>query len=113
MADNFDRSRVILNEINKYSKVDGLFLLIVANRNYELDRSIIRSGRIDNIIEINLPNESERKEIINYYCNGKNIDDSVNITKLSKMLRGFSGADIESIVKTAIETAFENGPDPD
>ena len=108
MADNFDRSRVILNEINKYSKVDGLFLLIVANRNYELDRSIIRSGRIDNIIEINLPNESERKEIINYYCNGKNIDDSVNITKLSKMLRGFSGADIESLLNNAVIRSFVN-----
>ncbi len=108
MADNFDRSRAILNEINKYSKVDGLFLLIVANRNYELDKSIIRSGRIDNIIEINLPNESERKEIIDYYCNGKNIDDSVNIGKLSKMLRGFSGADIESLLNNAVIRSFVN-----
>ena len=108
MADNFDRSRVILNEINKYSKVDGLFLLIVANRNYELDKSIIRSGRIDNIIEINLPNESERKEIIDYYCTGKNIDDSVNIDKLSKLLRGFSGADIESLLNNALIRSFVN-----
>lgn len=108
MADNFDRSRVILNEINKYSKIDGLFLLIVANKNYELDKSIIRSGRIDNIIEINLPNESERREIINYYCNGKNIDESINVNKLSKLLRGFSGADIESLLNNAVIRSFAN-----
>ena len=106
MEENFDRSRVILNEINKYSDVDGLFLLIVANKEYRLDYSIIRSGRIDRIIEINLPTESERNEILRYYATGKRLDESVNLKRLSKVLRGFSGADIESLLNNAVIKSF-------
>ena len=104
--DNFDKSRIILNEINKYSDVDGLFLLIAANKEYILDYSIVRSGRIDKIIEINLPTETERDEILRYYASGKSLDESVNLKKLSKLLRGFSGADIESLLNNAVIKSF-------
>ena len=106
MEDNFDRSRVILNEINKYTDVEGLFLLIVANKQYSLDYSIVRSGRIDRIIEINLPTESERTEILNYYAIGKRFDETVNLKRLSKVLSGFSGADIESLLNNAVIKSF-------
>ena len=97
MPDNMDKSRVILSEINRYSDTDGLFLLIVANNEYHLERSIIRSGRIDRIIEIELPNQTERKEIIEYYSKGKKIQEDISYVNLSKVMRGMSGADIESL----------------
>ncbi len=106
IEDNFDRSRVILNEINKYSDVEGLFLLVVANGGYRLDQSIIRSGRIDRIIEINLPTENERHEILNYYATQKTLDNSVDLKRLSAILNGFSGADIESLMNNAVIKAF-------
>ena len=108
MGDNCDRSRAILNEINKYSDVDGLFLLVVANQNFSVDYSIIRSGRIDRVIEINLPSETERKEILSYYSTGKQFDESVNFDRLSQLLSGFSGADIESLLNDAVIRTFND-----
>ena len=55
---------------------------------------------------MNLPNEEERKQIIQYYCKGKCIDKSVNISNLSIELSGFSGADIESLLNNAVIRAF-------
>ena len=109
MPDNMDKSRVILSEINRYSDTDGLFLLIVANNEYHLERSIIRSGRIDRIIEIELPNQTERKEIIEYYSKGKNIQEDISYVNLSKVMRGMSGADIESLLNNAVIKAFTEG----
>lgn len=104
--DNFDRSRIVLNEINRYSDTEGLFLLIVGNTNYQLDNSIIRSGRIDKIIEINFPTEKERCEILDYYAAQKPFDSSVDFKNLSKILNGASGADIESLLNNAVIKAF-------
>ena len=106
MPTNFDRSRVLLNEINRYSSVNGLFLLFVVNNERYLDYSIIRSGRIDKTISINLQNEKERIEIIKHYCRGKKIDDSIDFKELSKECASFSGADIESLLNNAVIKAF-------
>lgn len=109
MPDNMDKSRVILSEINRYSDKDGLFLLIVANNEYHLERSIIRSGRIDRIIEIDLPNQTERKEIIEYYSKGKKFQKDISYANLSKVMRGMSGADIESLLNNAVIKTFTEG----
>lgn len=108
-SDNMDRSRIILNEINKYNNVDGLFLLIVGNKSYRLDLSIIRSGRIDRIIELDVPDENERKEIIEYYSKNKKLTTGINYSYLSKVFKNFSGADIESVLNNAVIISFIDG----
>lgn len=108
-SDNMDRSRIILNEINKYSNIDGLFLLIVANKTYKLDFSIIRSGRIDRIIELDMPDENERKAIIEYYSKNKKMTKGINYSHLSKIFKNFSGADIESTLNNAVIISFTDG----
>ena len=108
-SDNMDRSRIIINEINKYNNVDGLFLLIVANKTYRLDFSIIRSGRIDRIIELDMPDENERKAIIEYYSRNKRLTKGINYSRLSKVFRNFSGADIESTLNNAVIISFTDG----
>ena len=109
MPDNMDKSRVILSEINRYNDIDGLFLFVVANDEYHLERSIVRSGRIDRTIDIELPNQCERKEIIEYYSRGKNIDSGINFDDLSRIMRGMSGADIESLLNNAVIKSFTEG----
>ena len=108
-SDNMDRSRIILNEINKYNNIDGLFLLIVANKTYRLDFSIIRSGRIDRIIELDMPDENERKAIIEFYSKNKKLTKGINYSHLSKVFRNFSGADIESTLNNAVIISFTDG----
>ena len=106
MADNFDKSRILLNEINRYREVDGLFILACGNKNLDIDYSVIRSGRIDKIIEINLPNQNERKDILEYYTQGKNVASNVDLKAIAKLTKGFSGADIEALLNNALIKAF-------
>lgn len=106
VEDNFDRSLIILNEINKYIDVPGFFLLICGNQQLAIDDSVIRSGRIDKIININLPDQNDRKEIINYYSKGKSFEQNVNLDNIAKITKGFSGADIESLLNNALIKSF-------
>lgn len=105
---NFDRSRTLLNEINNHADVEGLFYLFVANEEYDLDYSMIRSGRIDRIINIKLPNEDEREEIFNYYLKNVKHDNSIDVKRLAIISTRFSGADIESLINNAVIKAFTN-----
>lgn len=111
MQDNFDKSRILLNEINKYKDVEGLFILACGNKDFEVDYSVIRSGRIDKIIEINLPNQTERKEIIEYYAKGKKFAPNVDFKAVAKDTKGFSGADIESLLNNALIKSFTDKRD--
>ena len=102
------RSHDVLSEINKYSDIEGIFLLIIANREYKVDEAIVRSGRIDKKIRISYPNENERVEIFNYYFKNKPIDKGVSSINLAKMASRISGADIESLVNDAVIKSISN-----
>lgn len=105
-ANNAMNNRVILNEINRYNHVDGMFIIMVANKRMALDRCFVRSGRIDKIIEICNPNEKERKAIFRYYAASKKMDTSVDEDKVAKLTKGLSGADIESLINNASINTF-------
>lgn len=105
-TNNATKNSIIINEINKYSKLNGLFLLLVANDRYTLDKTFVRSGRVDKIIEFNRPNEKERKEILSYYLKSKKVNDDVDIMKVAKITNGLSGADIESLINNAVINTF-------
>ena len=103
-----DRSKDLLNEINRYSDVEGLFLLFVANGDWMIDEAIVRSGRIDKKIRIARPNEIERNDILQYYSKNKHFDDAVNLSNVAKITRGFSGADLESLLNDAVMKSMTN-----
>lgn len=103
-----DRSKDLLNEINRYADVEGLFLLFVANNEYMIDAAIVRSGRIDRKIRIANPNEIEREEILRYYSKNKRFDESVDLSNVARMTRGFSGADLESLLNDAVMKSMTN-----
>lgn len=101
-----DRSRIFLIEMNKYNDVDGLFILVIANEQYAIEESLIQAGRLNGCLEINLPNEGERKEIIEYYLSNKKYERSLDIENLAVLTNGFSGADIEALINDALINAF-------
>lgn len=106
MSENSEASsNTILNELNRYSD-SGIFFLAVCNEKKILDESLIRSGRVDSILEINKPNEAERKEIIEYYLKGKPVSKEVNSKELAKVFNDFSGADIEAAVNNSLIKCF-------
>lgn len=99
----------LLSEINRTVEHGGLFLLFVSNREYLTDPAITRSGRIDIKLHIGLPTTPEREEILRHFCIGKNIDPSIDLTNISRMTKGLSGADLEALVNNAILSSVANG----
>ena len=94
-------------------KTSPVFVLATANDISKLPSELLRKGRFDDIFYVDLPNAEERKKIIEIHLQKRRKQDmpSIAVDKLVQASEGFSGADIESAIAEAIETAFfENLP---
>lgn len=98
---------MLMNEIDKLTPRDNVIILSTTNRREALDAAIIRSGRLDQSVEVGHPNTDDKKEIMNIYLKHLNCDNDVNIANIVDKMRGFSGADIKRVVDIAIESAME------
>jgi transitional endoplasmic reticulum ATPase len=83
-------------------KSRGKVVVIAAtNRPDSLDPAIRRPGRFDREIEIGIPDEVGRKEILDIHTRGMPLDDKVNLEQIAKVTHGFVGADLEILAKEA------------
>ena len=83
-------------------KSRGKVVVIAAtNRPDSLDPALRRPGRFDREIEIGIPDDEGRFEILNIHTRGMPIDEKVDLKKISKITHGFVGADLESLAKEA------------
>ena len=91
----------ILAEMDGFEDNEGLTILAATNRKDILDEALIRPGRFDRIIKIGLPDKTSREQILKFYLDRKSIDDSIDITSLSEITDGFSGAQLKNLVNEA------------
>lgn len=89
-------------------KTDTVFVLATANDISALPPELLRKGRFDEIFYVDFPNKSERENIFKIHLQKRNQNADIDIKKLAEKTDGFSGADIEAVVKETIETAFVN-----
>lgn len=84
------------------------FVVATANDITQLPPELLRKGRFDEIFYVGLPNSSEREKIFNIHINKRRSQDlkNINIQDLVNKTDGFSSADIEGVVKDAVESAF-------
>ncbi len=83
-------------------KSRGKVVVIAAtNRPDSIDPALRRPGRFDREIEIGIPDEEGRLEILQIHTRGMPLDDKVNLKQFSKVTHGFVGADLESLAKEA------------
>lgn len=84
------------------------FVVATANDITKLPPELLRKGRFDEIFYVGLPNESEREKIFQIHINKRRPQDlkNIRISELITKTKGFSGADIEGVIKDAVETAF-------
>jgi transitional endoplasmic reticulum ATPase len=83
-------------------KSRGKVVVIAAtNRPDSLDPALRRPGRLDREIEIGIPNEEGRKEILDIHTRGMPLDVKVNLDQIAKVTHGFVGADLEILAKEA------------
>lgn len=94
-------------------KESSVFVVATANDIMKMPSELLRKGRFDEIFYVGLPNEEEREEIFKIHIKKRRMKDFGNI-KVSDFMaktKGFSGADIEGVVKDAVEMAFADGKD--
>lgn len=91
----------LLTEMDGFGTNSGVIILAATNRADILDRALMRAGRFDRQIYVDMPDLNERKEIFKVHLAPIKIDDSIDVDFLAKQTPGFSGADIANICNEA------------
>lgn len=91
----------LLTEMDGFTPNSGVIILAATNRADILDKALMRAGRFDRQIYVELPDLEERKEIFAVHTKPLTMDNTVNIDFLSKQTPGFSGADIANVCNEA------------
>lgn len=91
----------LLTEMDGFGSNSGVIILAATNRADILDKALMRAGRFDRQIHVDLPDLKERKEIFSVHLRPVKINDTVDINFLSKQTPGFSGADIANVCNEA------------
>lgn len=99
----------LLSELDGFNQNNGVLVIIATNRINDLDPALVRPGRFDRHIAIELPNYDDRLKILNIYAENKNIAEDVSIEQLSKLTIGFSGAGLETVLNEAAILAVNRG----
>ncbi len=112
MGGNDERENTLnqlLTEMDGFGTNSGIIVLAATNRVDILDKALLRAGRFDRQIHVDLPDLNERKEIFNVHLSPIKKDESVDIDLLARQTPGFSGADIANVCNEAALIAARHG----
>ena len=104
MGGNDERENTLnalLIEMDGFGTNSGVIILAATNRADMLDSALLRAGRFDRQINVDLPDLPERKEIFQVHLRPVKVDETVDIDFLSRQTPGFSGADIANVCNEA------------
>jgi len=104
MGGNDERENTLnalLTEMDGFGTNSGVIILAATNRADMLDSALLRAGRFDRQINVDLPDLSERKAIFNVHLKPVKVDKSVDVDTLARQTPGFSGADIANVCNEA------------
>jgi len=99
----------LLTEMDGFGSNSGVIILAATNRADILDKALLRAGRFDRQINVDLPDINERHEIFNVHLRPIKIDESVDAAFLARQTPGFSGADIANVCNEAALIAARYG----
>ena len=91
----------LLTEMDGFGANEGIIIIAATNRPDVLDPALLRPGRFDRQVMVNLPDVIEREEILGVHARGKIFDKNVNLKNVAKRTPGFSGADLENLLNEA------------
>ena len=91
----------LLTEMDGFGSNSGVIILAATNRAEILDKALLRAGRFDRQIQVELPDVHERKAIFNVHLKPLKLDETVDVDFLSRQTPGFSGADIANVCNEA------------
>jgi cell division protease FtsH len=99
----------LLVELDGFSDNSGIIVIAATNRDDVLDPALLRAGRFDRQITVNLPDRAGRSAIFKVHAKNKKIDPEIDFDNISKRTVGFSGADIANIMNEAAILAVRGG----
>ena len=91
----------LLTEMDGFGANEGIIIMAATNRPDVLDPALLRPGRFDRQITVNLPDVKGREEILEVHAKGKTFAKGVNLSNIAKRTVGFSGADLENLLNEA------------
>ena len=112
MGGNDERENTLnqlLTEMDGFGSNSGIIILAATNRVDVLDKALLRAGRFDRQIHVDLPDLNERKEIFGVHLRPIKMDDTVDVDLLARQTPGFSGADIANVCNEAALIAARHG----
>ena len=104
MGSNDERENTLnqlLTEMDGFGSNSGVIILAATNRADILDKALLRAGRFDRQIHVDLPDVQERKQIFNVHLRPIKINETVDVNFLARQTPGFSGADIANVCNEA------------
>lgn len=99
----------ILAEMDGFEPGEPVVVLAATNRPDVLDPALLRPGRFDRKITLELPQRKARSEILAVHCRGKPLDSDIDLDEVAAVTVGFSGADLANIVNEAALLAARDG----
>lgn len=112
MGSNDERENTLnqlLTEMDGFGSNSGVIILAATNRADILDKALLRAGRFDRQIHVDLPDIHERQQIFNVHLRPIKINETVNVDFLARQTPGFSGADIANVCNEAALIAARKG----
>ncbi|WP_368329331.1 ATP-dependent zinc metalloprotease FtsH, partial [Phocaeicola vulgatus] len=112
MGGNDERENTLnqlLTEMDGFGSNSGVIILAATNRADILDKALLRAGRFDRQIHVDLPDLNERKEVFGVHLKPLKLDESVDLDLLARQTPGFSGADIANVCNEAALIAARHG----
>ena len=91
----------LLTEMDGFGANEGIIIMAATNRPDVLDPALLRPGRFDRQVRVNLPDVREREEILAVHAKNKTLAEGVTLENLAKRTPGFSGADLENLLNEA------------
>lgn len=91
----------LLVEMDGINDNSGVLIIAATNRSDVLDPALLRAGRFDRQIVVNIPDRKARFEILQVHARNKNVDKSVDLNAIARRTPGFSGADLENVLNEA------------
>lgn len=109
-ADVHESVNEFLSHMNNCSK-DGVFVIGSTNCPYSLDPALLRTGRMDKIIYVGMPDEDSRKALLEYYLKDRPQDEDIDTLELARLADGMNASDIEFMINSvAMKAAMAQAP---
>ena len=98
---NHQTMNELLTQMDGFNSIDGVVVIAASNRINALDKALLRPGRFDRKVFVDLPNLNERKAILQIHAKNKNLSPKIDLLEIAKQTTGFSGAELFSVMNEA------------